>query len=98
MEELEKRELAWVGDAVLSLFAREWILIHGAGLGGNRTELFRDLTCNQFLSSFGEPTAVEAKIGVLYQKEGLAAANAWLEKEFIPVFLKQQKNKGKMGR
>ena len=26
MDETEKRTKAWVGDAVLALFAREWIL------------------------------------------------------------------------
>jgi hypothetical protein len=28
-------------------------------------------TCNQFLSCHGNPTAVEAEIGVIYQKDGL---------------------------
>jgi dsRNA-specific ribonuclease len=98
MTETEKRDLAWVGDAVLGLFAREWILRNGPAFGGDRTQLFIDLTCNQFLSGFGEPTAVEARIGGLYREKGLAAACAWLEAEFIPIFLKQQHNKRKSQR
>ena len=31
MDETEKRTQAWVGDAVLALFAREWILENRGG-------------------------------------------------------------------
>ena len=31
MSESLKRELAWIGDAVLALYAREWILQYPSG-------------------------------------------------------------------
>lgn len=81
-----EREAAWVGDAVLALFARQWVLRERKSMDG---EWFTRLTSNGFLSAFGAPTAVEAKIGKIYQKDGLEAAFAWMEQEFIPLFRKQ---------
>ena len=54
MDETEKRTKAWVGDAVLALFAREWILDQEAIEPGNRIEVFTSLTSNQFLACIGE--------------------------------------------
>ena len=85
-----ERELAWVGDAVLGLFAREWIL---RTYGRMDSEWFAGMTSNQFLSCFGNPTAVEAKIGKLYQEAGIQAAFDHMEREFVPLFLKQQRNR-----
>lgn len=76
-----EREEAWIGDAVLSLFAREWILKHRGGMNGAELSAF---TSNQFLLGLGNPTSVEARIGRLYQAEGLAAAGAWMEQELVP--------------
>lgn len=81
-----EREAAWVGDAVLALFARQWVLRERKSMDG---EWFTRLTSNGFLSAFGAPTAVEAKIGKIYQQDGLEAAFAWMEQEFIPLFRKQ---------
>ena len=93
MEKSEKRNQAWIGDAVLALFAREWILSETSITAANRATTFVQMTSNQFLSALGEPTAMEAEIGQIYQKEGLHAAFALINEKFVPVFKKQQKNR-----
>jgi hypothetical protein len=93
------KDLAWIGDAVLSLFARRWILSHPElEKQLSRQELFSRLTSNQFLASFGEPTSVEAKIGRQYEEEGLDACFAELERAFIPIYRKQLMKKVPGGR
>ena len=90
-EELrQEREEAWVGDAVLALFARQYVLRERNSMDG---EWFTRLTSNDFLSAFGNPTRVEASIGKLYLAGGLTAAFAWMDAELIPVFRKQTLNK-----
>lgn len=90
---------AWVGDAVLGLFAREWLLAHSElEKQFPRQELFARLTSNQFLASFGEPTAVEAKIGRSFKENGLAACFTELEESLIPLFKKQLLRKVPGGR
>lgn len=86
----DEREAAWIGDAVLSLFARRWVLENA---GRMDQELFAALTSNQFLSTFGNPTALEARIGECYQKDGLPAAFAVIESEFLPRFQAQQRKR-----
>jgi dsRNA-specific ribonuclease len=81
-----ERESAWIGDAVLALFARAWVLKERGSMDG---EWFTRLTSNGFLSAFGAPTAVEAKIGKIYREQGLEAAFSFMESEFIPLFRKQ---------
>jgi dsRNA-specific ribonuclease len=81
-----EREAAWIGDAVLALFARQFVLRERATMDG---EWFTRLTSNDFLSAFGNPTRVEAGIGKLYQQDGLEAAFAWIEENLVPLFLKQ---------
>ena len=91
-EELrQEREAAWVGDAVLALFARQFVLQERKAMDG---EWFTRLTSNDFLSAFGNPTRVEASIGRLYRADGLDAAFAWMEAELIPLFRKQIAKKG----
>lgn len=91
-EELRKeREAAWVGDAVLALFARQYVLRERDAMDG---EWFTRLTSNEFLTAFGNPTRVEASIGKLYLAKGLDAAFAWMDAELIPLFLKQIVKKG----
>ncbi|HEY3901551.1 MAG TPA: ribonuclease III domain-containing protein [Chthoniobacter sp.] len=87
------RDLSWIGDALLSLFAREWLLQHEAQLGGMRADLFRDLTSNQFLSAFGPPSVVEARIGDAYRSGGLPAAQKYFDETLAPLFLKQHANR-----
>ncbi len=82
-----QRQEAWIGDAVLALFVRQWLFYHRPGSLAAQEKLFKTMTANQFLSTFGNPTVVEAHIGRLYRKEGLAAAFAWLEAQIIPRFL-----------
>lgn len=94
-----EKEEAWVGDAVLGLFARQWILAHPElERTLPRQELYSRLTCNQFLSGFGEPTAVEASIGRRYRAEGLEATFAWLETKLVPAFQKQLQRRHRGGR
>ncbi len=93
MDKSEKRKQAWIGDAVLALYAREWILSEPTITPNNRATIFVQMTSNQFLSALGEPTAMEAEIGQIYQKEGLYAAFAFINEKFIPIFKKQQKNR-----
>lgn len=85
-----EQELAWIGDTVLDLFARSWILRHHGTVCG---EMLRRMTSNQFLACFGNPTSVEAKIGALYREEGLSAAFSWIEAEILPLFEKQERNR-----
>mgnify|MGYP001804465942 CR=1 FL=1 len=85
-----EQELAWIGDTVLDLFARSWILEHHGTVSG---EHLQRLTSNQFLSCFGNPTSVEAKIGQVYHAEGLRAAFDWIRIEILPLFEKQERNR-----
>lgn len=85
----EERENAWVGDAVLALFARQFVLRERDAMDG---EWFTRLTSNDFLSAFGNPTRVEASIGKLYLEGGLEPAFAWMEENLIPLFRKQIAN------
>lgn len=83
-----EREEAWVGDAVLALFVREWILEKDGTLDG---EKFIRFTSNDFLRVIGNPTRVEAEIGRVYKREGLQAAFDYLADRLLPVFLQQEK-------
>lgn len=89
------QEQAWIGDAVLALYAREWLLKHTSAPGSARRELYTHLTCNQFLSGLGEPTRVEAEIGMIYTQQGLAAAFDHIQETLLPLFLKQLRKRGR---
>ena len=82
----QEREAAWVGDAVLALFARQFVLRERHAMDG---AWFTRLTSNEFLSALGNPTRVEASIGRLYQEGGLEVAFEWMETHLIPLFRKQ---------
>ena len=86
----QERETAWVGDAVLALYARQFVLRERDAMDG---EWFTRLTSNEFLSAFGNPTRVEASIGKIYLEGGLDAAFAWMDTNLIPLFRKQVANK-----
>ena len=90
-----QRQKAWVGDAVLGLWAREWILREHGKMDG---EMFTRLTSNGFLATIGNPTHVEADIGVVYETEGLAAAFDWIERELMPVFEAQNRKRQRQGK
>ncbi len=81
-----EREAAWIGDAVLALYARQFVLRERGCMDGI---WFTHLTSNEFLSAFGNPTSVEAVIGNIYRDQGLAAAHSYIEESFVPLFRKQ---------
>ena len=91
MEEQEIKTKAWVGDAVLALWAREWILRQTDIPVADRAFVFKSMTSNQFLSSIGQPTQVEADIGMVYEREGLQSAFAYMDERLLPVFKKQRR-------
>ncbi len=71
------RSQAWVGDAVLALYVREWILSFNGGVIDGA--LFVEFTSNNFLRLVGNATGVEAQIGRVYTRDGLQAAYAWID-------------------
>ena len=81
---------AWIGDAILALWARLKILQMDAGVDGPK---FLRMTSNQFLAALGEPTEVEAKIGRIYREGGEAAAFSWLDENVAPVLARQEENR-----
>jgi dsRNA-specific ribonuclease len=83
-------QTAWIGDAVLLLFARSYILRESQQL--DEAQCVR-MTSNQFLSTFGEPTRVEAQIGQVYEESGLEGAYSWITENLLPLFLKQEENR-----
>jgi hypothetical protein len=91
-DELKRREqeLAWIGDTILDLYARTWILKERGTVCG---ETLRRMTCNQFLACVGNPTSVEAKIGTIYREAGMESAFSWIEAELLPVFEKQERKR-----
>ncbi len=90
------RDEAWLGDAVLTLFVRTWLMEVRSRMIGprERAALFELFVSNQFLSSFGEPTRVEAKVGRLYREHGLEESFRYIENAFLEKFLRTARNKG----
>lgn len=89
------RQDAWVGDAVLELYVRSWVLReHGVVDAEMKTRF----TCNQFLNCVGNPTKVEADIGVIYQQQGLEAAFAWIRENLEPLFVRQEAKRVRKGK
>ncbi|HUF62308.1 MAG TPA: hypothetical protein VMN36_09560 [Verrucomicrobiales bacterium] len=86
----ELQRKAWLGDAVLALLVRRWILEERGQLSA---QLFEDLTSNTFLNSVGNPTRIEALIGLLFERGGLAAADEYMRVKILPHFLRQQRNR-----
>lgn len=72
---------AWVGDAILALYVREWILAEEGAING---KLFIEFTSNDFLRRTGNATGVEAEIGRTFKAGGLEAAYAWIEHHLKP--------------
>jgi dsRNA-specific ribonuclease len=85
-------EDAWIGDAVLALYARLKILREDGRVDGEKC---KRLTSNQFLGTLGEPTKVEANIGRIYALEGLEAAFGWIDGHLLPMFERQEENRKK---
>jgi hypothetical protein len=83
---------AWIGDAVLCLYARRKILREDGITDGPKEER---MTSNQFLSGWAEPSETEAEIGRIYEREGLEAAFEWIEARLMPVFTRQEAKRTK---
>jgi len=83
---------AWIGDAVLALYARLKILREDGRVDGEKC---KRLTSNQFLGTLGEPTKVEAEVGRVYARDGLEAAFQWIERHLLPLFDRQEANRTK---
>ena len=93
--EEQLRNEAWIGDAVLALFARSWLLRIGHGENSkDRNRLFELWVSNQFLSSFGEPTSVEAEIGRAYASGGLDVAFTFIEEKLLDRFVQTARKRG----
>ncbi len=90
-----EQELAWVGDAVLGLWARERVLRERGGID---TTAFRQLTANEYLQGIARPTRVEAEIGLVYQRDGLATAFDYMNARLLPTFAKQEANRRRQRR
>ena len=86
---------AWIGDAVLTLYARLRILNQDGGVDGEKC---RRMTSNQFLSVFGDPTQLEAQLGRVYTRDGLQAAFTWIDVKLMPTFQRQEENRAKRTR
>lgn len=80
-------EDAWLGDAVLELYVRSWILRE---YGKVDAELKSRFTSNQFLNSLGQPTMVEAEVGRIYKEQGLEGAFSHIQAKIEPLFVKQE--------
>ncbi|HMC60718.1 MAG TPA: hypothetical protein VKJ01_16130 [Candidatus Solibacter sp.] len=91
MAKMSRREQvlkeAWLGDAVLCLYARQKILREDGGIEAAKCTR---MTSNRFLSAVGEASEMEAEIGRAYAGEGLEAAFAWIERKLMPVFERQE--------
>jgi 23S rRNA maturation mini-RNase III len=85
-------EEAWIGDAVLTLYARLKVLREDGRVDGEKC---KRLTSNQFLGTIGEPTKVEAEVGRVYEREGLQAAFGWIEQHLVPMFERQEENRAR---
>ena len=61
--------------------------------------LFVRFTSNTFLQALGEPTWVEAQIGIAYNQGGLEAGFTYIESNLQPLFKKHIHNaaKGRRG-
>ena len=77
---------------MLSLYARLKILREDGVIDGAKSVR---LTSNQFLSTLGEPSEVEADIGQVFEKEGLAPAFAYIETRLLPVLERQEAKRRK---
>lgn len=83
-------EEAWIGDAVLSLYARRHIL---AEKGEVNSEQLERMTSNRFLTALGEPSSVEAEIGRVFETGGIEPAFHWIEEKILPMFRRQEEKR-----
>lgn len=91
------RDQAWIGDAVLALYARMWALrnVRDASL---RSAVFTHFTSNHSLAAIGDPTRVEAQIGDAFAAGGLQSGFDFISLKLLPVFVAQWNKKVKAQR
>ncbi len=94
----DKKSLAWIGDAILALYARKWILKQSSIQAKERASVFQSMTTNEFLSHWGEPTQVESRIGKIFEEDGFEKAMHYIEANLLPIVIKRQKQKKQPGR
>lgn len=82
-----QREEAWIGDAVLLLYARQRVLREHGTVNSRAEQL---LTANGQLSSFSQPTETEACIGRCFTAQGLDAAMQWIRDNLEPIYARQE--------
>jgi len=87
MDKAKEQAEAWVGDAILLLYARQKILRDDGIVDGPKCTR---MTSNQFLACFGEPTSVEARLGRVYLEHGLERAFEWIGETLMPLFEKHE--------
>lgn len=80
-------EEAWIGDAVLALYARRHILKETGAVDAAR---FERMTSNQFLTALGDPAEVEAEIGRTFERDGLQAAFDLITAKLLPLHERQE--------
>ena len=80
---------AWIGDAVLGLFVRSYILRKDRTLDGAK---FARLTSNDYLKDIGDPTAVEAEIGRVHESDGLDHAFSHIEEKLLPTMIRRERS------
>lgn len=83
---------AWIGDAVLCLYARRKILREDGVTDGPKAQR---MTSNHFLSVLGEPSEMEAELGRVFERDGLDAAFAWIDARLLPIFERQEAKRTK---
>ena len=86
---------AWVGDAILELYARLQILEEDQRVDGDKC---RRMTSNQFLATMGDPTILEAELGRVYRDKGMEAAFHWIRLRLMLLFVRQEENRTKRPR
>jgi hypothetical protein len=99
MKKSERREQilreAWIGDAVLCLYARRRILREDRQVDAAKCAR---MTSNRFLSAVAAPSEAEAEIGRIFEKAGLETAFHWIDERLMPVFERQEQNRQKRRR
>lgn len=86
----ELREEAWIGDAILLLYARLRVLREHGRINAEALKL---LTSNCFIGTFASATENEAAIGRRFTEGGLDAAMAWIHENLEPLFARQERNR-----
>ena len=88
----QQGEDAWIGDAVLSVYARTRVLREQGKISANDERL---LVSNRIINSYAQPTKTEALIGRRFRESGFDAAMLWIRENLEPVWAKQTEKRMK---